>query len=74
MKKLLIGSLSLGVRLNQKKSKDFIGYLELIQSYQNKINVTAIRNTSDIIGKHFLDSLSSVYFINQEINKHGKDV
>lgn len=71
MKKLLIGSLSLGVKLNQKKSNDFIGYLELIQNYQNKINITAIRNASDIIGKHFLDSLSSVYFINQEINKHG---
>lgn len=64
---IAIGSLALGLNLTQDNIEKFIIYLKMINSYQNRINITSITEPYDIISKHFLDSLSSLKLINQEL-------
>jgi 16S rRNA (guanine527-N7)-methyltransferase len=64
---IAIGSLALGLNLTQDNIEKFIIYLKMINSYQNRINITSITKPYDIISKHFLDSLSSLKLINQEL-------
>ncbi len=55
---LIKGSRSIGLELLEKDQKRFQEYKELLQEWNQKINITAIIEDRDIDIKHFLDSLS----------------
>ena len=56
-----------GLELNDDKLNKFEIYKELLKEWNNKINLTAILEDTDIAIKHFSDSLS----INEYIKKDG---
>lgn len=47
-----------GVKLNSTHIKQFLKYMELIKTWNKRINLTSITEEKDIIIKHFIDSLS----------------
>lgn len=49
--------LLLGYGLNEVQSEKFEKYFELMTEWNERINLTAITEESDVITKHFLDSL-----------------
>jgi len=59
LEKLLVkGSSKLGITLNSRKIQKFLSYQELIKKWNSKINLTSVTDDSEIIVKHFLDSLT----------------
>lgn len=48
----------LGITLNEKQKEDFYIYMNLLISWNEKINLTAITEPKDVIIKHFIDSLT----------------
>lgn len=46
-----------GINLSEKQVKQFDQYRQLLQEYNQKVNLTAIIETDDIYIKHFYDSL-----------------
>ena len=58
------GGLALGLDLRDDVINKFMSYLKMLNSYQKKVNITSIKDPFDIISKLFLDSLSSLYLIN----------
>lgn len=54
------GALSYNINLNQEQVEQFIVYKDLLKSWNEKINLTAITDDMDIIKKHFIDSISIV--------------
>ncbi len=61
---LLQGTEALGISLSQKQLEQLISYLDLIQLWNSKFNLTAIRSTHLIIRHHFVDSLAIAPFTN----------
>ena len=49
--------------LNDKELKLFEIYLRELNEWNSKINITSIKNTEDIIIKHFIDSLSVLKYV-----------
>jgi 16S rRNA (guanine527-N7)-methyltransferase len=60
---LLAGASTLGVALDNRAVERFSAYLELLQSWGKKINLTTRLETSEVILYHFLDSLAGVPFL-----------
>lgn len=61
MKEILIsGAKNYGIELDDEKVEKFLKYMELLKSWNEKINLTAITEDIEIIKKHFLDSISIV--------------
>jgi 16S rRNA (guanine(527)-N(7))-methyltransferase RsmG len=56
--KLTLGSAELGLNLGSEAKARFSKYAELLLSWNQKMNLTAITDTDGIIIKHFLDSLT----------------
>ncbi len=54
---LLTGAREIGFELTAGQVSAFIRYLELLQEWSNKFNLTAITEAGEIVVKHFLDSL-----------------
>ena len=54
---LIEGAQELGIVLTDQQVADFCIYLNLLIRWNQKINLTAVRETKAIIVKHFLDSL-----------------
>lgn len=50
----------LGVSLSEKQICQFLRYYELLLEWNQKINLTAIKEYHDILKKHFIDSISLV--------------
>ncbi len=48
---------SMGLSFEEEKYNKFIKYKELIQEWNQKINLTAITDDEEIIKKHFIDSI-----------------
>jgi len=71
-KYMSIGSLSLGINLKIENIDKLIIYLKIISYYQKKMNITSTRDPFNIIDKHFLDSLSCVGLVSQNIEKFWK--
>jgi 16S rRNA (guanine527-N7)-methyltransferase len=63
---LLRGTHALGIALSQGQVDNFIAYIDLIQSWNAKFNLTAIRSTSLIVRHHFIDSLAIAPFTNPD--------
>ena len=56
-----------GFSLTNSQASLFTAYLENLKLWNNKINLTSIRDDHEIIMKHFLDSVSVLnYFVVQE--------
>ena len=51
-----------GIEFDEKKYNDFIKYKELIQEWNEKINLTAITEDEEIIKKHFIDCIKIFKF------------
>lgn len=61
MRELLIsGAKNYGIDLDDEKVEKFFKYMNLLKSWNEKINLTAITEDEEIIKKHFLDSISIV--------------
>lgn len=54
------GALSYNINLSQEQVDQFIIYKDLLKSWNEKINLTAITDDMEIIKKHFIDSISIV--------------
>ncbi len=51
-----------GLSFDENKYDKFIKYKEMIQEWNEKINLTTITEDSEIIEKHFIDSIKSFNF------------
>ena len=59
----------LNIELNNKQENLFFKYKQLILEWNEKINLTAIKEDEDFINKHFIDSLTITKYIeNKNIN------
>lgn len=50
----------LGISLSEEQISQFLTYYQLLDQWSSKINLTAIREYSDVLKKHFVDSVSLV--------------
>lgn len=66
---LKIESKKLGISLNEKCLQKFIEYKEYIQEYNKTANITSIDSDSEILYKHFIDSLTLYKFIEKKRSK-----
>lgn len=57
---LLSGSKELGVEIDNGKAEQLITYADLLTTWNEKINLTAITDEEGIATKHFLDSMSAL--------------
>ncbi len=48
----------MGLTLTQKQLQQFYGYLNLLIEWNQKMNLTAITETEEVMVKHFIDSLT----------------
>lgn len=55
--------LSEGLSFDESKYNKFIKYKDLIKEWNQKINITAITEDSEIIKKHFIDSIEIFKFL-----------
>ena len=59
MRDLLIeGAKQLGIDLSDKQVEQFMRYKELLQEWNEKMNLTAITEDREVMTKHFLDCMS----------------
>jgi 16S rRNA (guanine527-N7)-methyltransferase len=59
------GIIKLGLDLPQEIEQQLLDYLALLQKWNKAYNLTAIRQPSEMVVKHLLDSLSILSFIAQ---------
>ena len=57
------GALSLGVEITPSMAGLFMRYLSELKVWNRKINLTSLREDSDIVIGHFLDSISAARFV-----------
>lgn len=57
---LLNGAREYGFDLNEEQVDSFIKYKDMLKEWNEKINLTAITDDSEIITKHFIDSISII--------------
>jgi 16S rRNA (guanine527-N7)-methyltransferase len=55
---LLEGARSLGIELDESQQQKMLGHLDLVDEWGRRMNLTAIRERSQQVTKHVLDSLS----------------
>ena len=55
---LVNGARELGVELSEKQVEQFMMYKELLQEWNEKMNLTAITEDVEVITKHFLDCMT----------------
>jgi 16S rRNA (guanine527-N7)-methyltransferase len=52
------GAATLGISLSPKVMSQFGAYLQELQTWNARVNLTGLKNTRDMVIKHFLDSLA----------------
>lgn len=55
---LINGAKELGIELSEKQAKQFLAYLEILQDWNKRMNLTSLKDPKEIIITHFLDSLT----------------
>ena len=65
---LVEGAQKIGIELNNTHLEGFSRYLDLLIKWNQKINLTSLKTSSEIITKHFLDSIACIKVINQYIH------
>jgi 16S rRNA (guanine527-N7)-methyltransferase len=63
MDEFVAGAEKLGIKLSSYQIEQFVHYQHLLMEWNERINLTAIRDEIGIQRKHFLDSLTSVPLI-----------
>lgn len=51
-----------GLQFNEKKYEQFMQYKDLIKEWNEKVNLTAIKEDEEIVKKHFIDSMKVFKF------------
>ncbi len=59
-------SKSLEIELEDKKQEQFYHYMELLQKWNENINLTAITEPEEVLQKHFIDSLTIMPYIKKD--------
>lgn len=67
-KKILELSEKNNIMLSEEQIEKFYNYMNLLIEWNNKINLTAITTSKEIIEKHFIDSLTILPYINKNQN------
>jgi 16S rRNA (guanine527-N7)-methyltransferase len=62
------GVAQFGVTLSDFQLNQFEQYYQLLIEWNKKFNLTAITNPDEVVSKHFVDSLSSRYFLPSELD------
>ncbi|MBI4229048.1 MAG: 16S rRNA (guanine(527)-N(7))-methyltransferase RsmG [Deltaproteobacteria bacterium] len=60
---LISGANELDITLSAQQIELFINYLDILQFWNRKINLTSIKDRREIVIRHFLDSLTIIHFI-----------
>lgn len=72
--KLRAGAAEWGVVLDSTALSRFADYAALLMEWNQKINLTAIREPDEIVAKHFIDSLAPLPFLKLQNNAKVIDV
>lgn len=56
---------ALEIEVEDKKQEQFYCYMELLQKWNENINLTAITEPEEVLQKHFVDSLTIMSYINK---------
>ena len=62
---LINGARELGIELTGQQTERFLDYLDCIKLWNKKINLTGIKDESQMVINHFLDSISILPFISE---------
>ena len=71
---LEMGLRNLKIEASNKIVEEFLLYLELLIETNKEFNLTSITESTEVIYKHFIDSLTVVPFLDKENNIHIIDV
>lgn len=63
MSDLIDGARALGLELDETQATKLVAHLDLVDEWGERMNLTAIRERSQQVTKHLLDSLSIVPFV-----------
>lgn len=63
MDTLVTQAKNIGITIDKKQEEQFALFLKTLQEWNSKLNLTAIRETQDIVTKHFIDSLSLLRYL-----------
>jgi 16S rRNA (guanine527-N7)-methyltransferase len=63
---LIAGAAQLGIELNERQAQQLLGVLDALDDWNQRMNLTAIRERGAQITKHLLDSLSVQPFLHGE--------
>lgn len=69
---LIEGCSQLGLTLSQAQIEQFQHYFELLAEWNQKINLTAIDDEAGVQTKHFLDCLTGLPLLWEELGSRGK--
>ena len=53
------------IKISEEKNEKFFQYMNLILEWNEKVNLTAIKDEKEFIVKHFIDSLTIDYLIKE---------
>lgn len=57
---LLQGAKELDIELSKATAESFIKYMDLLLDWNERVNLTAITEPSEVVSKHFIDSLTPI--------------
>ena len=68
---LRIGARQIGLDLSPEQLAHFARYRELLLEWNQRVNLTAITDPQEVLTRHFLDSLSCLFVIPQEMREQS---
>ena len=71
---LEMGLRNLEIEFDNQVIKSFLTYLELLIETNKEFNLTSITEPTEIIYKHFIDSLTVIPFLDEQSNIHVIDI
>ncbi len=63
------GARTMGLTLTDRQTEQFCRYYELLVEWNEKMNLTAITEPSEVVTKHFLDSLAGATEVEKVLEK-----
>lgn len=72
--KLVEGAKQFGIELTAKQVEQFINYMDILNEWNQKMNLTGLEEPDAIVIKHFLDSISCVEGMDIDGNERIIDV
>ena len=63
---LISGADELDITISAEQTQLFLTYLQVLQAWNEKINLTSIKDKNEIIIRHFLDSLTVFHLVEGE--------